>query len=191
MIGIQDIAGLSNAAKYPISGGKAPGNAPIKTAIGDFLLDGVYTIAYKKIENTESTPVIIFNLRRISVPAIAMNKLSTKACPVVILPDGMGLSLVRDISLSRSFSIISLKPFAAPATKNPPKVKIAQLIQFIDPCSLLPIRNDTEAEKTTRRVSLSLINFLKSDIKDSSLTQIFQKYQSLALMMNQYEKGYP
>lgn len=132
----------------------------------------------------------MFNRRRISVPAIAMNKLSTKACPVVILPEGMGLSLVRDISLSKSFSIISLKPFAAPATKNPPNVKIAQFIQLIDSCSLLPIKNDTDAEKTTRRVSLSLINFLKSDIKDSSLTQIFQKNRAHALMMNQYEKGY-
>ena len=94
-----------------------------------------------------------------------MIRLSTRACPVVIFPDGIGLSIVRFINLSRSFSMISLNPFAAPVTRKPPTVNITQLTQFISPCNLLPIKKQIEAEKTTVRVSLSLINLLKSDIK--------------------------
>lgn len=117
------------------------------------------------MENTDNNPVSRFSLPRMIVPTIPIKTLNTSACPVVILPAGIGRSLVRFINRSRSFSMISLNPLAAPVTKNPPSVKITQLIQLISPCCLLPIKKEIDAEKTTRNVSLSFINFLKSDMK--------------------------
>ena len=94
-----------------------------------------------------------------------MVKLNTNACPVVMWPAGMGRSAVRFINLSRSFSIISLKPLAAAVTRKPPKVSMTQLHQSMWPCSLLPIKKEMEAENTTKKLRRSLTNFTKSATK--------------------------
>src|SRR5690606_25838125 len=113
---------------------------------------------------TESAPVTKFRLKSIIVPISPINKLRIKACPVFIRPDGNGLSAVRAISLSRSRSNISLKPFADPVTRKPLTVKISQCIQLITPCTWLPIRKATDAENTTVKVNLSFTSFLKSSV---------------------------
>src|SRR5690606_6009167 len=147
-----------------MSGGNAPGNAPTNTALGDFCFSGVYTKADKIIENTDSKPTKKLSCTKNNVPNMPINKLSTNACPVVVRPAGSGLSAVRFINLSRSRSIISLKPLAAPVTKNPPTVRISQFSQMISPCCLAPIKKDMEAEKTTVSVSLSFTSLLKSEM---------------------------
>src|ERR1700712_4012988 len=95
----------------------------------------------------------------------------TKPCPVVIRPAGMGRSMVRFISLSRSTSITSLKQLAAAVTKKPPVTSFNQLIHMVvlynDPQVLPPFAftamiKDIDAENTTRNVSLNLISFEKS-----------------------------
>ena len=90
---------------------------------------------------------------------------STRACPLVIRPAGIGRSAVRFINLSKSFSIISLKPLAAAVTKKPPMVNKNQLVQFTNPCSLLPIKKEIEAENTTKKLKRSFTNLAKSDKK--------------------------
>ena len=99
--------------------------------------------------------------------------LSTKACPVVIRPAGIGRSEVRFINLSKSFSIISLKPLAAAVTKKPPIVNIAQFVQFTKPCSLLPIKKEMEAENTTKKLKRSFTNLAKSDKKLDMRSPLF------------------
>src|SRR5690606_14015923 len=120
--------------------------------------------SYKKMENTEINPAMKFKFTKTNVPAIPINTLKTNACPVVILPAGNGRSIVRSINLSKSFSMISLNPFAAPVTRKPPTVSNAQLNQIISPCCVAPINNEIDAEKTTVRVSLNLTSLLKSEI---------------------------
>src|SRR5690606_35194047 len=121
--------------------------------------------SYKKMENTEINPAMKFKFTKTNVPAIPINTLKTNACPVVILPAGNGRSIVRFINLSMSFSMISLKPFAAPVTKNPPIVNNNQLNHMISPCCFAPIKNEIDAENTTVNVKRNFTSLLKSEIK--------------------------
>src|SRR5690606_14293890 len=146
-------------------GGNAPGNAPTSTAIGDFGFNGVYTNAYKKIENTDNSPVKKLSCTKINVPPIPISKPNTSACPVVIRPVGNGLSIVRRINLSMSRSMISLNVFAAPVTKKPPIVNNNQLNHIMSPCCFAPIKNDIDAENTTVKVNRNFTSLLKSEIK--------------------------
>src|SRR5690606_35305120 len=147
------------------SGGNAPGIAPTNTAIRDLGFNGVYRKAYKKIEKTDSKPATKLSLTNTIVPNMPINTLNTKASPVVILSAGSGGSSVRFINLSMSFSMISLKPLAAPVTKNPPIVNNNQLNHTISACCLAPIKNAIDAENTTVNVSRNLTSLLKSEIK--------------------------
>src|SRR5690606_39142930 len=133
--------------------------------MGETCLIGVYTKAYNTTENTEMAPVSMFKLNNIIVPNKPINRLKISACPVLILPEGNGRSAVRVINLSRSRSMISLKPFAEPVTKNPLTVRTNQFTQLISPCTLLPIKKAIDAEKTTVSDNRSFTSFLKSSIK--------------------------
>lgn len=143
-------------AVKPIKTGKAPGIAPMATAIVEYLFMGVYTNAYKTNETMPSIAVIGLNVANIKIPAKQDKPAKSTASAVRILPAANGLLDVRNIKLSKSFSNTWFKAFAAEVTKNPPRIININERKL----ALLPaaIKYPNAEDSTTTDVSLILIN---------------------------------
>ena len=95
------------------------------------------------------------NIQSKTVPVIPNKAQKISAWLTDKFPVGIGLSFVLFINLSKSFSIIWLKPLADAVTKNPPT-------QIANTCFQLKVsatvKNVMIAEKTTKRDKVNLVS---------------------------------
>ena len=89
------------------------------------------------------------------MPAMPMIEAAMYASVRLMRFCGRGLTAVRVINLSRSLSIIWLKPSDEAVTKKPPISSHANLFQSVGP--LEAIKKPMPEEKTTKEASLNLV----------------------------------
>src|SRR6185295_918268 len=122
------------AAVHPSKGGKAPGKAPTKTAIGPTRFSGVYTKQYNTIEMTDKTNVKglvnLHNRKRLINPHMPAK---IKASVTVTRLVGSGRFFVLSMIASKSFSITWLIATDAPERRKAEMVSITSTNQSMRP----------------------------------------------------------
>src|SRR5690606_6300480 len=141
---------LSVAATHPNIKGMAPGKAPTKTASGVIVFKGVYTLVYKNMEIAPNMAVFGFKKYKLTIPTNVRITARVMAVFTDILPDGMGLFLVRFIKASDSFSTSWLYALDAATMQLAPHAKSSTGERL---ASTAPRKYPAMEEKTTLMAS--------------------------------------